>query len=145
MARIKLKLPEKLPFETNISIRITDLNYGGHLGNDSLLSLIHEARIQFLASRGFTELDAGGASFIMSDCAIVYKSEGFYGQNLKVEVGAGEYSRVGFDIYYRFRISDESKLLAEAKTGIVTYNYAQKKVVEVPAKLKDLLGDCSHI
>ena len=48
MERIKLNLPEQFLFSTNIAVRITDINYGGHVGNDSFLSLIHEARQQFL-------------------------------------------------------------------------------------------------
>ncbi|MGN6400032.1 MAG: hypothetical protein ACTHMD_06240 [Flavisolibacter sp.] len=48
MARIKINLPENFFFNAAIPIRITDLNYGGHVGNDTILSLLHEARVQFL-------------------------------------------------------------------------------------------------
>ena len=48
MARIKLDLPERFPFSTELRVRITDVNYGGHMGNDSLLGLLHEARVRFL-------------------------------------------------------------------------------------------------
>ena len=48
MPRIKLELPEKLVFSTEIPVRITDINYGGHLGNDSILSIVQEARVRFL-------------------------------------------------------------------------------------------------
>jgi len=46
MARIKIEIPDKFIYKTEIPIRITDINYGGHLGNDSLLSIIHEARVR---------------------------------------------------------------------------------------------------
>ena len=36
MERIKINLPEHFNFSTNIKIRITDLNYGGH-GNSCVL------------------------------------------------------------------------------------------------------------
>jgi acyl-CoA thioesterase FadM len=49
MPRIKLKPLSEYSFHTDIVVRTTDLNYGGHLGNDKLLSLIHEARVAFLA------------------------------------------------------------------------------------------------
>ncbi len=55
MARIKLELPEHFEFTTRIPIRITDINYGGHAGNDSMLSIIHEARVQFLKHYDFEE------------------------------------------------------------------------------------------
>ena len=45
MQRVKVELPANFNFSCIIPIRITDLNYGGHVGNDAVLSLIHEARI----------------------------------------------------------------------------------------------------
>ena len=57
MARIKLDLPGRFPFSTELRVRITDVNYGGHMGNDALLGLLHEARVQFLAHYGLSELD----------------------------------------------------------------------------------------
>ena len=57
MPRIKLKPLNYYSFQTEITVRVTDLNYGGHLGNDKLLSLIHEARVAFLACFGFSEMD----------------------------------------------------------------------------------------
>jgi acyl-CoA thioester hydrolase len=55
MPRVKLKPLDHYPFSTDITVRTTDLNYGGHLGNDRLLSLIHEARVAFLKYRGLTQ------------------------------------------------------------------------------------------
>jgi len=79
MARIKIDLPDKFSFSTNIPIRITDINFGGHVGNDTILSIIHEARAKFFAHCGYTELDFGGAGTIMSDVAIEYKDQIYYG------------------------------------------------------------------
>ena len=78
MARIKINPPKKFDYSTDITLRISDINYGGHLGHDSILSLAHEARVRFFTSNGFTELDAFGPAIILSDVAIYYKSEGFY-------------------------------------------------------------------
>ncbi|MEK6756777.1 MAG: thioesterase family protein, partial [Bacteroidota bacterium] len=79
MARVELELPERFHFSVEIPLRITDINYGGHLGNDALLSLLHEARVQFLRHHGFTEMNIDRRSIIMADAVILYKSEGFYG------------------------------------------------------------------
>ena len=74
MARIELNLPENFSFSTDVRVRVSDINYGNHLGNDALLSLVHEARLQFLQSRGFSELDIDGCGLILTDAVIVYKS-----------------------------------------------------------------------
>ena len=46
MARVEIELPEQFPFATEIPIRISDINYGNHLGNDAVLSLAQEARVR---------------------------------------------------------------------------------------------------
>lgn len=143
MARIQLHTPAHLPFRTRIPLRITDMNYGNHLGNDVVLSLMHEVRAQYLASFGYTELDAAGVSIIMGDCAIVYKSQGFYGQALIAECGAADLQRVSFDLHYRFTIEGENKVLAEAKTGIVCFDYNAQRVVSLPVALRDHLANGS--
>jgi acyl-CoA thioester hydrolase len=132
MARIRISVPESFSFSTVIPIRITDLNYGGHVGNDSILSLIHEARVQFLKHFGFTELDFAGTSLIMSDVAIEFRSEVFYGSSIKVMVTAGEFTRAGFDIFYQMVNAENYKLVTIAKTGMVCFDYTTRKVTAVP-------------
>ena len=136
MARVKLDLPERFEFTTEIPIRIGDINYGGHLGNDSVLSLIHEARLKFLKRNGFTELDIDGVGLIMVDSVILYKSEGFYGDILTIEITTGEYTKTGCDFFYRITNKETGKEVAIVKTGIVFYDYQKKKIVEVPEKFK---------
>src|ERR1700730_18395804 len=104
MSRIKIELPAKFEFTTEIPIRITDLNYGGHVGNDTILSIIHEARMQFLAHHGYTsELNLGNIGLIMADAAIEFKNELFYGETVLASVTAGSFTKIGFDIYYELK------------------------------------------
>lgn len=132
MARVQLTLPEHLPFSTEITLSIRDINYGGHMGNEVVLSLAHEARIRYLASLGFSELDVAGVGMIMSDCAVIYQAEAFRGDVLRVDVGAGEFSRCGCDLFYRITRLADQKPIAMIKTGIVFFNYAARKVEPVP-------------
>lgn len=138
MPRIKLDLPSVVHFTTDIPVRITDINYGGHLGNDALLSLIHEARVRFLRSHNYSELDIEGRSIIMSDVAIVYKAEAFQGDVLRFAVSAVDFHRFGCDLFYGITNTETGKEIARAKTGIVFYDYSQKKPVEVPEAFQAL-------
>lgn len=142
MARIKIELPAQFPFNTTIPIRITDLNYGGHVGNDTILSIIHEARVLFLRHYGYEELNLAGAGLIMSDVAIEFKNELFYGDNLSVSVSAGEFSKIGFDVFYKLKKGEgkTEKTIALAKTGMICYDYANKKMVPVPAEVIEKLS-----
>jgi acyl-CoA thioesterase FadM len=135
MARVKIALPATFRFTTTLPVRITDLNYGGHLGNDALLSLLHEVRVQFLASLGEQEVDsATQLGFIMADVAIEYKAEAFYGDVLQIEVGASDLSKYGFDIVYRVN-NQTGREVARAKTGMLAFDYNTRKLRPLPAEL----------
>lgn len=138
MARIKIQLPEKFQFTTEISVRITDLNYGGHLGNDSLLSIIHESRLRFLDHFGFTEMDVDGASIVMNDAALVYKSQVYYAQKLVIEIAVQEFTKVSCDMYYKVSDKETGKETARVKTGLTFLNYAEKKLTPVPKKFREI-------
>ena len=146
MARIKLVIPTAKVFTAVIPVRITDINYGNHVGNHAFVAILHEARVQWLNSHNFTEMNAGGAGMIMSDLAVEFKQESFYGDIIKVQISAGEITRAGFELYYQlFTIRNaQQQLLANAKTGMVCYNYAGKKVSTVPEVLAAILKADNH-
>lgn len=138
MARIKLDLPAHFPFSTELRVRITDVNYGGHMGNDSLLGLLHEARVQFLGHYGLSELDIFGVGLIMADSVIVYKSEAFPGETLVIAVVATDFNPYGCDFVYRVTEKVSGREVARAKTGIVFFDYQQRAVQKVPQPFLDL-------
>ena len=142
MARIKLAIPEQKIFSTEIAVRITDINYGNHVGNDAFVQLIQEARVQWLTCNNYTELNIEGVSLIMADLAVEYKGESFYGDVLQIDIAVGEISRAGFELYYQITTTRDGKniLIAKAKTGLVSFNYEEKKVRELPFKFIELLN-----
>jgi acyl-CoA thioester hydrolase len=141
MARVKIDMPEKLGFNTQIPVRVTDVNYGGHVGNDAILSIIHQARINFLHSVGFEERGAE-TGLIMADAALVYKGEGFMGDVFDIAIGVADISSFGFDIYYRITTlrDDKTVAIAEAKSGMVFFNYTNRKVARLPDDWKEKLS-----
>jgi len=141
MARVKIEVPQQFLGTYHIPVRITDINYGNHVGNDAFVSIIHEARMQWLQQHGYTELNIEGAGLIMSDLTVEFKNESFYGDQVEVKISAGEISRVNFELYYQLsaKRKGETVLLANAKTGMICYNYTLKKVVTIPEQLKLIL------
>ncbi|MDQ2862588.1 MAG: thioesterase family protein [Bacteroidota bacterium] len=142
MSRVKIELPETAIASFKIPVRITDINYGNHLGNDSLVSIIHEARVQFLQLYGFTELNVSGTSLIMNELIVEFKNEAFYQDVLETKIFIGEISKVSFEIYYSLSTyrNDKAIVVANAKTGMVCFDYAEKKVRHIPEKLRELLA-----
>lgn len=141
MPRIKINFPENTIYELSLAIRVSDLNYGAHVGNDNILTLMHEARIQYLVSLGYKdELSLGNdIGIIVSDVAISYKTEAFYGDKIKIVVAVDDFNRYGFDMYYRLINSSTDRTIAEGKTGIVCLNYSTRKIAEIPHALLQAL------
>ena len=140
MARIKLDLPAEFPFTTELRVRITDVNYGGHMGNDALLGLLHEARVRFLNHYGLSELDIFGVGLIMADSVIVYKSEAFPGETLDIAVAVTDFNRYGCDVVYRVSEKSSGREVARAKTGIVFFDYRERRKTPVPAGFRARFG-----
>ena len=138
MEKIKISFPEKVLFESHLSIRITDLNYGAHVGNNTLLGLAHEARVQFLNHMGCNgEIDLGeGAGIILVDAAIVFKAEVFYPSELIVQISADHVTEHSFDLYYRVILKKDLREAALIKTGILCFNYQTRRPSKLPKVLK---------
>jgi acyl-CoA thioesterase FadM len=141
MARIKLQLPSTFTFIAELNIRISDINYGNHVGNDSILSLIHEARMQFLHALGYTELSCEGTALIMTDAVLEFKKELFYGDEIRAQIVVAEFTNNGFDVFYQLEKKQEHTWLiaVKAKTGMLCFDYTAKKIMAVPDRLKQIL------
>lgn len=140
MARIKIPMPEKFVFSTEIPVRIGDINRGNHLGHDSFLVIIEEARARCLQSLGYSETGGEGVGFIMADLAIMYLGQGYYWQTLKVDIAAADFAARGFDLVYKVTNAETGLELARAKTGFVSYDYRQQRAVPVPQGLREKLS-----
>lgn len=142
MSRVKIKFPVENPlFTTTIRVRIDDINYGNHLGNDSVLSIIHESRMQMLKQWGGDELNIEGNSLIMADVMIAYKGEAFYGEELLVKVYADEITDRSFDLLYHISTGRDGteKDIAHAKTGMICFDYTLRRITTITEKFKSLL------
>ena len=137
MPRVKIDLPEQFSFTTEIPLRVSDINYGGHLGNDAVLSIAQEARMRFLRSFGWSERDVAGVGIIMADAVVVYRAEAFYGDVISIGVAVDDIQAVGCDLLYRMVNSATSKEIARVKTGIVFFDYGIHKPARVPAVFRD--------
>jgi acyl-CoA thioester hydrolase len=106
---------------------------------------MHEARMQFFAHYGLSEMNIGGVSVIMGDTAIVYKKECFYGQVLNIDVVAADFGARSFNIYYKFSDHLDEALVAEAKTGMVCFDYTTHKTVPIPTSFIQLFTQSNDI
>lgn len=144
MSRVEIIYPEVTHFSAELAVRISDINYGNHLGHDGLITMIHEARILFFKSLGYQELDVEGIGTLIADLAISYKSESFYGDILKFDIAVQDITSKSCQFYYQItRMADESRpeqLTALAKTGIVFFDFDLRKAAKIPVNFINKLG-----
>ncbi len=141
MARIQLDLPEKFLFSTELTVRASDLNYGNHVGHDTILTMMQEARVRFYRTLGFkNELNFDGPiGQVIADASVQYKSESFLGDELTIKVGVSDFNKYGFDMHYLIENKTTGKEVARGKTGIVCFDYDTRKVARIPEILKEKL------
>lgn len=134
MPRIHIELPESLPFTTELPIYVSHINEAGHVDNAQLLTLVSEARQRFFRSMRYTQVDVEGLGIVVSDAAIQYLSEAFYGETLVIDMGATDFNKYGCDLTYRIRDKASTRDVAHGKTGIVFFDYNTRKIARVPER-----------
>jgi acyl-CoA thioesterase FadM len=133
MARLQLNFPEdQFYYSTPLTVRVTDINAANHLGNDSMISMISEARARFLFEFGIAESERDGTGIIVTDLATTYRAEAHARDQLLFEVGVMDFNKYGGDIIFRISRPKDKKSVAMAKQGFVFYNYKTSQVVAMP-------------
>lgn len=129
---MKIASIDKTIFNTIIDVRIYDINYGNHLGHDSLISFFHEARVRLFKKAGFTELNIQGLSILVKSLAVDYINEAFHADKLMIHIGIGAISKTSIELLYQATNCDTNKAIAKAVTQIVFYDLNKSKVAKIP-------------
>ena len=138
MARLQLNFPEdQFYYSTPLTVRVTDINAANHLGNDSMISMISEARARFLFEFGVAETERDGTGIIVTDLATTYRAEAHARDQLLFEVGVMDFNKYGGDITFRITRPRDRKLIAMAKSGFVFFNYKSSQVVAMPEDFRN--------
>lgn len=141
MARIKLSFPyDVFIYETQMPVRITDINGANHLGNDALISMLSEARAQFMVKYGVEETGNKDVGIIVTDLATMYQSESFFPEMLRFEVGLMDFNKYGGDFVFRVTKAESGQPVALAKYGFVFFDYQQREVVPIPEQFRSRFG-----
>ena len=105
-----------------------------------MLGVVSEARLRFLKSLGYTELDIEGVGIIVADAALQYRSEAFHGETMQVEMTATDFNEFGCDLAWRMADTETSREVARGKTGIVFFDYRTRAKAPVPAGFRARLA-----
>lgn len=117
-------------FAGTYTVRVGDINYGGHMGNDKALLLFHDARLYFLGKYDFSESDIGGPGLIMSEAHVFFKKEVFRGDELKIFIHIEELHNISFVMHYSV-MRDDIEVM-HGSTKLVVFDYEERRVAKVP-------------
>lgn len=143
MPRLHLDLPTIFIYTTELVVRVSDLNYGAHVGNDNMLALMQQARIHFYRDNGFTDEVSfeGKVGQVIADALVLYKAEAFLGDVLSIQLAIADITKYGFDMLYLVRNKNTNKEIARGKTGIVCFDYEKRKVAPIPERLRTVISN----
>ena len=114
-------------------VRVGDINYGGHMGNDKALLLFHDARIRFLEALGYTEKDIGeGKGIIMTEAHVYFRKEAFLHDSLYADVEAAGVEKYTFELKYLIYREGDEQLILEGSTKQLAFDYVKRKVASLP-------------
>ena len=141
MARVRVSMPEEFLYSMEHSVRFSDLDYAKHLNSVAMVHILHEARLQFLASLGLTEANIFGLGMVVTDMAIDYRSESFAKDVLVIDVGVTGFNKYGCDICFQITNSALEKVVCNAKQAVVFFDFDRHKIAAVPLAFLSLVGE----
>ena len=140
MTRLHVAIPEEFLFRMERTVGLSDINYAKHLDSVSMVKILHEARLQFLASLGFTEANVYGLGLVVSDLSVDYISESFANDRLIIDVGVSKFTRHGFDIGFKVSNKALETIVCNGNFGLVFFDFDKHKLASVPSGFEEKLG-----
>ncbi|HEY7746620.1 MAG TPA: thioesterase family protein [Desulfuromonadales bacterium] len=127
---------ENFRFSIPYTVRVADVNYGGHVSNAAVLNFFQDARIAYLGHLGpFSELDIGGCGIILPEAHVRYLGEMFLGDELRIGVRVTEVRNSAFVMAYR--IERQGVATTEGTTQLVAFDYQARKPRRLPPAFRD--------
>jgi len=120
-------------FKIDIAVRISDINYGGHLGHAELITITHQARLKFFSKFSLKEDDLGGAGIIVKCLSVQYNGEAFFDDVLHVSITITKIGKASCDFNYEITKNIERTPVASVFETVLFMNYKTRKLVRTPS------------
>ena len=112
-------------------MRFNDLDGMGHANNAVFLTYLEQARLAWFASFG-EEKSMALTDVILARTEIDFRSPLVFGETLSVGLRPSRLGTKSFELEYELRVGE--RLVAEARSVIVGYDYEAGQSAEVPER-----------
>ena len=127
------------PFTHRETVRFRDLDPMGHVNNAVYLTWIENARIEYLRLLGaFDRPDTGGMAMILARAEVDFREALGFGADVEIGVRTSRLGTKSFDLEYEMR--SDGRVVAEAKTVLVAYDYVSNQSKEIPEEWRQRLA-----
>ena len=132
-------------FQTEYKVTVSDINYGGHLGNERALIIFQQTRMEWLNSIGYDEANLGeeGKGTIQLESHVYYLKEVLFGEILQCRITEINVVKNSFDIVYEV-INQKGETAIKGSTKMMTFDYNKKRVVRIPKEFLEKLTNYNN-
>jgi acyl-CoA thioester hydrolase len=134
-------MDNSFPFQTPIEVIFRDVDAMGHVNNAVYFTYLETARTRFFF-QGLSIGSLGELPVILAEASCAYRSAARFAEKLVVGLGVSRIGSKSFELAYRITAED-GRLVADAKTVMVAYDYEKESTLQIPANLNKLLQ--SHL
>ena len=125
------------PFTHREHVRYRDLDAFGHVNNAVYLTYIEQARNAFLVHLGLIR-GIEDISMILARAEVDFRSPATLGEEIEIGVRPARFGTKSFDLEYELRAG--GRLVAEARSVLVGYDYDRGETVAVPEEWRRSLA-----
>jgi len=128
---------EQIPFSIFVDIepRFRDTDAMGHVNNAVYISYLEVGRQQYWKQFG-PKQPYNRVPFVMAHLDVSFRSPAHVGEVLRVSLRTSWVSRSSFGMDYEIRVLGDDRLVLEAQTTQVTYDWKTDGSMPVPEELR---------
>jgi acyl-CoA thioester hydrolase len=132
---------DELRHRTPLQVRFRDTDAFGHVNNAVFFTYIELARIRYLLDVLQPADPFDRMPLILARVELDFRSPIMFGEDVEVETQVHRIGRSSIAMSHRMTAGAERRLVGEARSVLVTYDYASAKPIPVPDDWRRRIGE----
>ena len=127
--------------KTNIEIRFVDVDAFGHVNNANYLTYLEIARVKYFDEIADWQYNWSKQGVIVAKAEIDFIIPVNFKDEISVYTRCSRLGNKSFDLEYRIvrMFKGQEQLMADGVTVMVTFDYVEKKSIEIPPEWKSAI------